>query len=71
MSTAYGATRNVYTKDDSGLDKKPEEQKEYIDNFELDNIDWSKCIAVFGCSYIFGKGVEQHHGICHYIQELT
>ena len=43
----------------------------FRNNFDLDDIDWSKCIAVFGCSNIFGKGVEQHHSICHYIQELT
>lgn len=43
----------------------------FRNDFEFDDVNWKKSIAVLGCSNVFSKAVEQKHGLCNYIQEET
>lgn len=38
---------------------------------EFDDIDWKESIVMFGCSYVFGKGVADQHTIPHFLEKLS
>lgn len=38
---------------------------------EWDTIDWKECIAVFGCSHVFGEGLAETETLCHHLSKLT
>ena len=37
---------------------------------EFSEIDWSNSIIIFGCSYIFGTGVDDSHTLSSYLEKL-
>lgn len=38
---------------------------------EFENIDWNKSIVIFGCSMVFGVGVDEHETLSYYIEKYT
>ena len=38
---------------------------------EFEQIDWKNSIVMFGCSFIFGCGVNDNHTIPHFLEEIT
>ena len=37
-----------------------------VTNFK--DLDWSKTVAIYGCSYVYCQGVNEHETISHYLQ---
>lgn len=37
---------------------------------EFDSIDWKNSVVIFGCSYVYGLGVDDSHTISYFLQEL-
>ena len=35
---------------------------------DFKDLDWSKTVAIYGCSYVYGQGVSEHETISHYLQ---
>lgn len=38
---------------------------------EFDQVDWENSIAIFGCSYVFGTGVDDKHTISSFLEDET
>lgn len=38
---------------------------------EFDEVDWKNSIVIFGCSYVFGTGVDDSHTISSFLEDLT
>lgn len=39
--------------------------------YEFDNIDWNNSIVLFGCSHVFGVGVDEDETLSYFIEKLT
>lgn len=39
--------------------------------YEFENIYWNKSIVVFGCSNVFGSGIDEEETLSYYIEKLT